>query len=91
MDFFYRSMLVELSSWRIATAMAKRRLREITVFVGHPDGGMYDVFWLKDRTNRHENAEILLNRTGSTHVSGCLDGNPLNGGFDKRRWEHYIS
>lgn len=87
----YREMLVELCSWRIATALAKRHPNLITIFIGHPGGGMSDVLWLKDRTNRYEKAGILLNRTGSIHVDGRFDGNPKKGDFLMRRWEQYIS
>ena len=84
-------MLVELCSWRIATALAKRHPHLITVFIGHPGGGMYDVLWLKDRTNRYEHAGISLNRTGSIHIDGRFDGKPKKGDFLMRRWEHYLS
>ena len=91
MSYNYRQMLVELSSWRIATALAKRHPEKISVFIGHPGGGMSDVLWLKGRTKKFKNAEILLNRDGSINVGGRFDGNPQKGSFLKRRWEHYIS
>ena len=74
-------MLVELCSWRIATALAKRHPHLITGFIGHPGGGMYDALWLKDRTNRYEHAGISLNRTGSIHIDDRFADNPKKGDF----------
>jgi len=87
----YRDILVELCSWRIATALAKRHPKLVTVFIGHPGGGMSDVLWLKDRTNRYENAGILLNRAGSILVDGRFDGITQKDKFFRCTWEQYIS
>lgn len=86
----YRKDLVELSSWRIATALVKRHPDDITVFIGYPGGGQNDVLWMKNRKNpKPYQGEILLNRTGTIQLGSRFDGLPLRGP-GPIKWENYI-
>jgi len=87
------SQLVELSSWRIATALAKRNPRSITVFIGHPGGGQSDVLWLLNRKYQDiDHGEIFLNRTGSIFVQKRFDGKEQNEQdfLSRLYWQHYL-
>lgn len=87
------SKLVELSSWRIATALAKRNPKLITLCIGYPGGGQSDVLWLLNRKFQDINhGEILLNRTGSIFVQKRFDGKEQNEQdfLSRLYWQHYL-
>lgn len=94
MDHNEWSKLVELSSWRIATALAKRNPRLITVFIGHPGGGQSDVLWLLNRKYQDiDHGEIFLNRTGSIFVQKRFDGKEHHERdfLGSLSWQHYLA
>lgn len=87
----FREKLIELYSWRIAAALVKRHPNDITVFIGHPCSGQYDVLWLINRKKKKTGfGEIRLNRAGTIQIPSRFD--QARGRLDEPiSWESYIA
>jgi len=86
MDWEDRSVL-EASSWRLASELARRHPGTTRLIRTHPGGGQYDCLCLIGR--QADQGNVQLNRNGRIHVLQRFDEQPIQG-FDPVGWDEYL-
>ena len=63
---------IEVASWALVSELVRRAPQRLRVMETHPGGGMYDCLAVLDGLHHVSD----LNRNGSLHIRGWLDGHP---------------